>query len=199
MLVQLEIHAVAGTADDPDRSMLLLKETAGDRLLPVMMSTRRALTLMMRSRVPLPIPVAATVPDAAHLLMLKFGIHLKRVEITTIKDAVFFCSIVAERDGEEKGLEFCPAPDGLVLATTALCPIMIEEELLEAQYMHRTGKNTFAININSLTRQMLEEALQHAIEHENYEAASQLRDEIARRTPATSEPAASQNEMDTPA
>ena len=31
---------------------------------------------------------------------------------------------------------------------------------------------------------MLEQALQHAVETENYEAASHLRDELAKRTPA---------------
>lgn len=163
--------------------MLLLKEKNGERILPIMMSTRRALTLMMRSRVPLPMPVAASIADASHLLMLKFGVHITKVELTAIKDAMFFCRVVAQREGEEKELDFCQAPDGLILASIALCPIMIEEELLEAQYMHKTGNNTFAININTLTRQMLEDALKHAVESENYEAASHLRDELAKRTP----------------
>ena len=183
MQIELEIHAVAGTATDSDRSMLLLKEKGGDRILPIMMSTRRALTLMMRSKVPLPMPVAASVADASHLLMLRFGVHLKYVELTTIKDAMFFCRIVAEREGEEKAVDFCQATDGLILATTAVCPIMIEEELMAAQYMKKTGENTFAININTLTRQMLEDALKHAVESENYEVASHLRDELAKRTP----------------
>jgi len=187
VLRELEIHAVAGITSDNDRSMLMLREKGGERILPIMMSTRRALTLMTRAKIPLPMPVAATVADASHLLMLKFGVHLQRVEITTIKDATFFCRIVAERDGEERVLEFCQATDGLVMAMSAMCPIMIEEELLAAQYMHRTGEHSYALNINTLTRQMLEEALQHAVATENYEAASKLRDELAKRTPLQDE------------
>jgi protein-arginine kinase activator protein McsA len=49
----------------------------------------------------------------------------------------------------------------------------------------QTGQNSFALSISVLSRQMLEDALQHAVEHENYEVASQLRDELAKRTPAT--------------
>lgn len=162
--------------------MVLLKEKDGERILPMMMSTKRAVTLMMRTKVPLPMPVATTIPDAAILMMGKFNVRLTRVVLTAIKDGTFICQIHAERDGEEKMLEFCPAADGLVLATSAMCPIMIEEELLEAQYMHKTGENSFAININTLTRKMLEEALQHAVENENYEAASRLRDELAKRS-----------------
>ena len=89
---------------------------------------------------------------------------------------------MGEQDGVEKQLDFLPANDGIVLATMAPCPILIEDELLEAQYLHKTGENTFAININTLTREMLEDALKHAVESENYEAASQLRDELAKRT-----------------
>lgn len=182
MLVELEIHAVAGTPSDTDRSMVLLKEKKGERILPMMMSTRRAVTLMMRTKVPLQMPVATTIPDAAILMMGKFDVRLTQVVLTAIKDGTFFCQIHAEREGEEKRLEFCPAADGLVLASSAQCPIMIEEELLEAQYMHKTGENSFAININTLTRKMLEDALQHAVETENYEAASRLRDELAKRS-----------------
>ena len=58
---------------------------------------------------------------------------------------------------------------------------MIEEELFQAQYLHKIGENSFAININTFSRQMLESALTQAVESENYEAASRLRDELAKR------------------
>lgn len=174
---------MAGASSDGERAMLLLKEKEGERVLPVMMSTRRAVLLMMRSKLPLPMPIPMTVADMSHQLMSKFGIRITRVELTAVKDGTFFSRVVGERDGEEKEVDFCQAPDGLVMAMTALCPILIEEELLEAQYMHKMGDNTFAININTMSRSMLEDALRHAVESENYEAASHLRDELAKRSP----------------
>ncbi len=179
--IEMTLHAIAGTQDS-DRSMLLLKEKNGERILPIMMSSRRAMTLMMRSKFPIPMPLPASVPDAALMVMSSFDVSISRIVLTHIHNGTFFCRIVAEREGEEKTIEMCPATDGLILAVDALRPIMIQEDLLEAQYMHKTGENSFAININLLTRQMLEEALKHAVESENYEAASHLRDELAKRS-----------------
>lgn len=164
--------------------MVLLKEKDGERILPIMTSSRRAMRLVMRRQLGIRIPLPLSPADISCQLMQKFGIRLVRVELTAIKDGAFFSRVVAERDGEEQVVDFCQAPDGLIMATAAGCPILIEEELLEAQYMHPTGTNSFALNINTLSRQMLEDALKHAVETENYEAASHLRDELAKRTPA---------------
>lgn len=181
MLVQLVIHAIGQTIDDNDHYLVLLQEKGGERLLPILMSRKRALLLSMREQLPIQMPVAATPVDAALLLMQKFGVNVTRVVLTDVQKGLFLCDVYAEQNGVEQKLEYCQAPDGIVLATTMKCPIMIEDELLQAQYMHKTGENSFAMNINTLTRQMLEKALQQAVNSENYEAASRLRDELAKR------------------
>ena len=47
--------------------------------------------------------------------------------------------------------------------------------------MRKVGENAYALNLNTLSVQMLEDALKHAVEEENYEVASKLRDELQRR------------------
>lgn len=183
MLVELLIHATASISSNDHQSMVLLKEKEGTRMLPILMSLRRAMMLTLRTQVPLPSPVPLSVADVSWHLLRKFGIKITRVELTAIKEGTFFSRIVGERDGEEKSLDICLAQDGLVMATTACCPIYVEEELLNAQYMRKVSDNSFSLNINILTRQMLEDALQAAVAQENYEAASKLRDELARRPP----------------
>lgn len=181
MLIELKIHGMASTVGQDDRSMVILKEKDGDRIFPVVMSTRRAATLLMRSQIPLSLPVAATVGDAYNLLLMKFKINIKRIEFTGIMNGLFLCKIVAEREGEEQVVDTCQAQDALVIACASVCPIMIDSKLFEAQYMRKTGDNSFAININVLTRKMLEDALKQAVETENFEVATQIRDELARR------------------
>ena len=181
VLVELQIHAVAGTDDDHDQSLVLLKESKGERILPIMVSRKRSLLLMMRANLSVQLPVATTPVDAAILLMQQFGIQITRVVLTGIQKGVFLCKVCAQREGVEKELNYCMAADGIVLAATVQSPILIEEELLQAQYMRKTGENSFAMNISTLTKQMLEKALQQAVNLENYEAASRLRDELAKR------------------
>lgn len=183
MLVELKIHAVANIASDANRSMILLKEKNGERILPILLSARRATMLSIRAGIPISSPLALSLPDAFHVMLTMFDVKITQVELQSIQDGTIFCNVVCEREGIEKRLDYCLAPDALVIASTAKCPIMVEEELLEAQYMRKVGANSFALNVTSLTRKMLEDALQHAVESESYELASKLRDEIAKRTP----------------
>lgn len=186
MLVELIIHASAAISSNDHQSMVLLKEKDGSRLLPILMSLRRATMLTLRSQLAMPSPLPLSLADVSWHMLRKFDIKLTRVELTAIQDGTFFSRIVGEKNGEEKSLDFCLAQDGLVMAVTACCPIFIEEELLNAQYMKQTGENSFALNISIFSRKMLEDALQAAVAQENYEAASQLRDELAKRVSVTS-------------
>ena len=69
----------------------------------------------------------------------------------------------------------------VILAYTFGCSVTISEALLERQYMREVGDGMYSIPVNSVNIEALKEALQRAVEEENYELASQLRDEIERR------------------
>ena len=51
----------------------------------------------------------------------------------------------------------------------------------ESEQLHEVGNTAFSVNVNTVDVVMLKEALSKAIEEENYEQASRLRDEIKRR------------------
>ena len=61
-------------------------------------------------------------------------------------------------------------------------PLYIEENLMERQSVpYNDQAHGIAIPINTMSRSHLAEAMQRAIDEENYELASQLRDEIKSR------------------
>ena len=74
--------------------------------------------------------------------------------------------------------------DAVLLSIISHVPLYIEERLMQRQSVafeeHATG---VSIPINSMDTARLKAALKNAVEEENYELASQLRDEINRRTP----------------
>jgi len=73
--------------------------------------------------------------------------------------------------------------DAVLLTLVAQVPLYIEENLMKRQSVafneHATG---VAIPINTMDTDSLRMALDHAVEEENYELASQLRDEINSRS-----------------
>ena len=58
----------------------------------------------------------------------------------------------------------------------------MEEHLFNRQSVHNMGgQNKMALPLNALSPDMLRRALKQAIEDENYELASMLRDEMKQR------------------
>ena len=77
------------------------------------------------------------------------------------------------------------ASDAVLLAVVAHIPILIEEKLLNSQGVpYVAGGNGVAIPVNVLSNDMLQKALDRAVAEENYEQASNLRDELRRRAHA---------------
>ena len=74
------------------------------------------------------------------------------------------------------------AADAVLFSLAADAPIYIEPELMQRQSVRfAEGTRGISIPVNSLSTDMLEQALQKAIAEENYELASQLRDEKRKR------------------
>ena len=95
-------------------------------------------------------------------------------------------------DGQYKTLLYMPdilqaipirASDAILLAHFADIPIFIEEILLLRQSVpYKEESVAVSVPVNVITTDMLKKALDKAISEENYEQASQLRDELQRRS-----------------
>ncbi len=74
--------------------------------------------------------------------------------------------------------------DAVLLSIISNIPLYIEDRLFERQnFPFDEHSQSIAIPINTMDLPRLKMALEHAVENENYELASQLRDEIKRRNP----------------
>ena len=72
--------------------------------------------------------------------------------------------------------------DGILFALANNCPIYATRRLMLQQSVpYQAGSTKVALPVNVITDEMLEQSLQKAIELENYEMASNLRDELKKR------------------
>ncbi|MCR5132141.1 MAG: bifunctional nuclease family protein [Prevotella sp.] len=72
--------------------------------------------------------------------------------------------------------------DAVLLSHIARLPIYIDKELMEKQSVeYSQDARGVAIPVNSISTDMLRDALDKAIDEEKYELASHLRDELRRR------------------
>ncbi len=127
-----------------------------------------------------------------------FGVRLKEVVINKFEEGIFYSKLVCEKDGKIVEID-SRTSDAVALALRFECPIyadaaivdeagiVIEEsesELTEEETMEEPQVETSPSSGHSYEDFLLEELedmLRKAIEEENYEEASRLRDEIKRR------------------
>ena len=94
-------------------------------------------------------------------------------------------------DGQYKTLLYMPdilqaipirASDAVLLSLISDTPIFIEDNLLRRQGVpYKEGESGVPVPVNILSSEMLRNALDKALEKEDYEKASELRDELKRR------------------
>lgn len=182
-LVDLKIHGTAQSGDDANQLLVILKEVNGERILPIQTTGKRAMLLMARNAISIPMYVPLTLVDIWFLMFDRMHLKVDRVEISSVDNGTCYANVVGVKDGEEVKIEYCQAADGLIVANTFKCRICIDEELLQAQYLRKVGENAYALNLSIASRAMLENALKQAIDSENYEAASKLKAELDKRKP----------------
>ena len=177
-LVELKIHDMSTTLYPADAYALVLEEVDGGRKLPVIIGQQEAQAIkvmMMKYQPPRPLT-----HDLFQTLTMHLGVTLKQIVIYKAKDGVFYSYLYFDKEGEEIKID-ARTSDAVALALRYKCPMYTTQSIMESEHLHDMGEGKFSVPISSVSLQMLEEALQSAIEKEEYEQASQLRDEIRKR------------------
>lgn len=159
--------------------ILLLEEKDGTRKLPVMLGMADAHALLRKLH-PEQTGGGRDVADVMASVTGLYDIQAEEVLIYRIERGEFMAFLLFSQNNVVRHT-IARAVDAVLVALTYHCPIYINAELFERQYLRELGNGVVSFPLNVLSLELLEDVLRTAVENENYELASQIRDEINRR------------------
>lgn len=170
---------------------LILAEKKGDRRLPIIIGGVEAQAIAIQ--VENIKPARPLTHDLFKNVADTLGFNLKEVIINDLVEGIFHAKLVVEQDAREVTID-ARSSDAIALALRFDCPIYTyepilgaaglkveegEEEQAEGEKTERKGREKKTVT--SATLDELQGMLAEALENEDYERASKLRDEIKRR------------------
>ncbi len=176
---ELTISALAQTSGP--QYVLLLQEVEGMRKIPVIIGSAEAQAIAMAlNNFTSPRPMTH---DLFTNSLFAFGIVLNEVIIVKVEDNIFYSELVCEQVSSGTKIRIdSRTSDAIALAIRFKCKIYANEQVLEdagidfseiEQISNDTDDKIILKKIHDL-----EKRLQKAVKEENYEEASQIRDEI---------------------
>ncbi len=187
--IKLEIIGLSYSQTQSGAYALVLSEAGGKRRLPIIIGgfEAQAIAIELEKMV----PTRPLTHDLFKTFATAFSINVKEVVIYNLQEGIFFAKLVCERDGHISDID-ARTSDAIALAVRFECPIytfesilasagILSDEFLEEEEDTAEDGNEDG-EFGKMTVEELETAIQEAIENEDYERASMLRDEINRRT-----------------
>jgi bifunctional DNase/RNase len=191
--IRLNILGLSVSQTQSGAYALVLAEENGDRRIPIIIGPveAQAIAIQMEGLKP-PRPLTH---DLIKNIALAFDITLLEVTIHKLEEGIFFSELLCEMDGKEVRID-SRTSDAIALALRFRCPIYTTEEILKKagivlemneEHVSRPPENEPGPSrpvkpaYEKYTLADLESALSEAVQQEDYEKASLIRDEIKRR------------------
>jgi hypothetical protein len=180
---------------------LVLGERNGNRRLPIIIGgfEAQAIAIELEKMT----PSRPLTHDLLKSIAVGFDINVKEVLVYNLVEGIFFAKLICESNGKEIEID-ARTSDAIAVAVRFSCPIYTHEFILATAGIILEDDNIDNINdeiddlddealddeaeaqeetdITKINTEKLEEMLQEAISNEDYERASQLRDEITSRS-----------------
>ena len=191
-LVQLDIERLEPSSSNKSTYVLLLREIGGDRKLPIVIGPCNAgsIAIYLESNSN---PERPLTHDIIKSITNNFNITISRVVIHTLTEGVFHASFFCFMDGDEEIEIDARTSDAIAIAIRMGCPIFTYNDILQeagiiltdnlpnykdedTEELEETKDILSTLSLGELKKQMKE-----AINDENYEKASEIRDEINKR------------------
>ncbi len=190
--IKLEIAGLSYSQTQSGAYALVLAESGGKRQLPISIGgfEAQAIAIELEKMT----PTRPLTHDLFKNFALAFSIDIKEVIIYNLEEGIFHSKLVCEADGLTTEID-ARTSDAIAIGVRFSCPIYTFEHILSSagSLMDETeGKEEDFTKddeesmetdgaLNTLTEMELEGQLGDAIDNEDYELASKIRDEINKR------------------
>jgi hypothetical protein len=192
--VQLEILGLSYSQTQAGAYVLLLAERNGLRKLPIIIGSHEAQSIAME--IEKMTPNRPVTYDLVRTLVQSFEIKLIEVLIDEFNEGVFHTKMMFEQDGKVVIID-SRTSDAIGIAIRLRVPIFALEHIMdsagimmeEREFMEGAQEESLPEQVNtqssssfsSYTKEQLQELLDKALDAEDYEKASDIRDELNKR------------------
>ena len=126
-MIEVMIDSVRINLMSPQR-LVILREVGSDRYLPIWVGQYEAEMITVGlQEVEVSRPLTH---DLMKNVFTTFNARIKRIEIISLKEDIFYGNIVAEADGREINVDSRPS-DAIALAVRAHAPILVDESVMK--------------------------------------------------------------------
>jgi bifunctional DNase/RNase len=188
--IELVIVGLSYSQAQSNSYALVLGETNGRRRLPIVIGHYEAQAIALELEKMK--PSRPLTHDLFYNFAQSFGITILEVQITKFHEGIFYATLTCNNGVSVKEID-ARTSDAVALSIRFHCPIYTSDEIMSqagilfeeddtpAQAPEEPGIYDHSGDFRNLTLIELESELQQAIENEDYEKASLIRDEIKKR------------------
>ncbi len=190
--VKLEIVGLSYSQTQSGAYALVLAEVGGKRSLPIIIGgfEAQAIAIELEKMT----PTRPLTHDLFKSFALSFGIKVKEIVIYNLSEGIFYAKLICEKEGQLSEID-ARTSDAIALGVRFKCPIYTYENILDSAGVELDENSDFASDfdtdnekipsensLNNLSIEELQQQLDNALEDEEYELASKIRDEISKRS-----------------
>lgn len=191
--IKLEITGIAYSQTQSGSYVLTLLEVAGKRKLPIVIGgfEAQAIAVELEKMV----PSRPLTHDLFKSFCKSFGVIVKEILIYKFQEGIFYAKLICERDGQLTEID-SRTSDAIAIGVRFNAPIYTLSKVLEDvggaenanedsfDFEEEETESDFTGDSNEwkeVSKEELSIQLSEALENEDYELASKIRDEIKRR------------------
>jgi len=190
--LKLDIIGMSYSQSQSGAYALILGVVGGKKRLPIIIGAFEAQAIAIELEKMK--PARPLTHDLFKRFAEEFNIEIEEVVINKFEDGIFYSLLVCKKEGETIFID-SRTSDAVALALRFEAPIYANKDVIDEAGINMDDKEfeketsdeieteaKTETPFDKLTLADLEEALKKAIQEENYEEASRIRDEIKRKT-----------------